>query len=639
MDPTVAPGEDFYRYAVGGWLARHEIPADRAEWSTFHQLRADVEKKLHKIVTQARRAGEDADEATRRVADFYAAGMSPRRRSLGAQPLRDMCAEFDRVTDAATLAQAVAQAHRYGIGALFSPSVGPDEKNTAREVACLYQGGLTLPDRAYYLDRGARYREVRAAYRRVAEAMDVHVPGAQTWSVAARRIERLLAQHSRERSAVRDVKKNYHKMRFGELVKLCPRFDWAAYFDACGVHAPRTVVVGQPEYFRALNRALRDVPIAAWRNYLRHRAVMTYAPETDEATAQTHFAFFGTVLGGAQKMRPRWQRVVQAMDAAIGESLGELFVRAHFSPVAQRRAQAMVREIMAAFERRIARLSWMDAATKRAARRKLRAITVKIGAPAKPQSYAGLEISAHDHFGNVVRGAAWHFADMMRRIGAPTDRTRWEMTAHTVNAYYHPLHNEIVFPAGILQPPFFHADYDAAMNYGGIGTVIAHEISHAFDDQGSHFDARGNMRDWWDATTRRRFRALTRRMIAQADAYHIMDDIRLNGKLTAGENIADLGGLMVAQDAYAHGKSARALARRGADDLTPLQRFFCAYALTEAGKMREDLQRLRALTDPHAPGRFRVNNPASNMDAWYAAFDIPRGAALYRAPRERLTIW
>ena len=638
-DQSVAPGEDFYRYATGGWIKRNPIPADRAMWSSFHKLRADGEKKTRALIT----ALCTKKRLTRReqmVADFYASGLHAVRNRRGAQPVADLLAHIDAIATPADEARAVAALQRAGVSVLFAPMVEPDEKRTDRMALYLYQGGLTLPERTYYLDRSADYAKVRTAYRAHFGAMHAHLPvvGTPAAQRAVLRVERFLAQHAWERVKLRDAHKNYNKVTRRELDALTGGvFDWAAWAREGGITLPRTLIVGQPSYLRALRGLWRTTTLTQRKHYYRWRVVTALAPYLSEQIAQTHFDFFDVVFGGVKKMRPRWQRVLDVLDAQIGEAVGALFCAAYFPPAAKRHAEAMTQEIIATFGARIKRLAWMEAATKRRALAKLRAITVKIGYPDKPETYEGLVIDARDFFGNVMRARAWHWADAMRRIGTPTDRTRWEMNAHTVNAYYHPSHNEIVFPAGILQPPFFHKDYDDAINFGGIGTVIAHEITHGFDDQGSHYDARGNLRDWWTPTDRRKFRALTKKVIAQFDAFEALPGLCVNGALTVGENIADLGGLMVALEAFL--ARCKKCSAQGPDGLTPVQRFFCAYALTEAGTIRDALLRQLIVTDPHAPGRFRVNGPVVHLQAFYDAFDIAPDAPLYRVPRQRIVIW
>jgi len=638
IDPQTAPGEDFYQYAVGGWQSRNPIPDAYPVWSSFHALRVEVEKTMRAVILRAAAAPRRTPEQ-QKVVDLYKSGLHPSRNRRGSAPLDALLERIDAITTEEEFARAVAECHAMGVRAFFTPFVEPDEKRTDVMALYLYQGGLTLPERTYYCSRAAAYTRVRRAYRELFTHMGTYVP--RTKQPAFLRdvlqTERTLAIHSRERAALRDVHKQYNKMTVAQLRRIVPSFDFVTYFRAQGVTPPRTVIVGQPEYMRAFSALCAKTSLRQRKRYLAWRTIVTVAPYLSEDIARTHFAFFGTVLSGTPVMRERWKRVVSATDAAVGEALGAMWCAEHFSSRAKRRAEAMVQQILSTFGERIRELPWMEVKTKRRALRKLSAITVKIGYPETPKTYDTLVIDPSDFFGNMIRAHQWHHARDMERIGAPTDRTRWEMTAPTVNAYYHPSDNTIVFPAGILQWPFFHEDADVAINYGGIGTIIAHEISHAFDDQGSQCDARGNLNNWWTARDRARFRALTKRVIAQFDAYEALPGLFVNGALTVGENIADLGGLAVAYDALC--RTGVAMDKRGPDGFTRAQRFFLAYALTEATNIREEYLRQIVVTDPHAPARFRVNGPVTQIDAWYDAFHVTPTDTMYRSPRERISIW
>ncbi len=638
IDKKKKPGKDFYKYAVGGWLKKNKIPHDKARWCTFDVLHEQNQQKLKKIVTHAAKQ-KKPKEQEKIVADFYKSGLHKKRNLAGTKPLEGLLHDISKIDSEQEFLSYVALCHEIGINIFWILFVAPDEKKSEKMALYLYQGGLTLPDREYYISDDVAYKKIRAQYKKHFTRMAKHFPEVKvkTFHKNVLSIEMFLAKKARTKTQIRDVHKQYNKMSISTLAKKSKNIKWQSYMEDISVKTKTDVIVGQPEYFGAVGSAMKDFSLQARKDYMLWRIITSLAPLLSEEIYEAHFTFFLKEISGIKQVQPRWKRVIASIDTHVGEALGALFVKEHFPESAKKAAQDLSTNIRQAFAERLKKNDWMHVDTKKKALEKLRRMRIKIGYPEKLEKYEGLEVLSTDYFGNVLRARMYQHAKEIHKIGKRTDRNLWEMTPQTVNAYYHPLHNEMVFPAGILQAPFFDAKADAALNYGGIGTVIAHEITHGFDDQGSLYDSKGNINTWWKKEDKKQFDILTKKIIAQYDAFEALPGLNVQGALTVGENIADLGGVMIALHALESTK--KDMSAIGEDDLTVTQRFFHAYALTEAGKQRPEQLRKQIVTDPHAPGNFRVNGPLTHTEAFYRAFNIHEKSSMYTEPKKRITIW
>jgi putative endopeptidase len=643
MDPSVRPYEDFYQYANGNWLASATIPPDKPAIITFTLLQDHNRDVLHDILEDLKNADAPKDSVSGKVGAFYRSGMDEQRiEAAGAKPLQE---EFDRIAgvkDAAGLVPVLAHLHGYGVGAAFRLDAQPDLKDSSRTIAGLHQGGLGLPDRDYYLKTDAKAEALRAAYREHVEKM-LRLLGdtperAADEARAVLDFETRLAKASKTRVELRDPKANYHLMSVEQLQAEAPGVAWKPYFEGVGLAGLKEADVGQPAFLKEVGTMLTAVPLDAWKAYLRWHLLNAVADTLGTPFEKEEFHFKGTVLRGVPQMRPRWERVLETTDHLLGEALGQLYVQKAFPPEAKARAEAMVHNIKAALRDRLETIDWMSPATKQEALKKLDAIAVKIGYPSKWKDYSGLSVDGGVYVRNVLRAEGFEWQREMAKIGKPVDRGEWQMTPPTVNAYYNPSQNEIVFPAGILQPPFFDPQADDAVNYGGIGMVIGHELTHGFDDQGRQFDAAGNLRDWWTAQDEKTFKERAAQVADQYDRYEVLDGRHINGKLTLGENIADLGGLKLAYLALKkshQGKPAPAKI----DGFTAEQRYFLAFAQLWRAKRRDEEVRVRLTTDPHSPPRFRVLGPLYNMPEFFEVFGATPAQAGSRLNPTPVQIW
>jgi predicted metalloendopeptidase len=640
IDGKVRPQDDFYRHVNGKWLAATEIPADRSNFGAFTKLQDDVETNLKAIVEEAAAAGAGGSPEQRMVGDFYASFMDEARAERrGLEPLAPEFARIAAIDDRAGLLDYLAHAGRVGIANPIGFEITPDAKRPDFNTVWTGQAGLAMPDRDYYLKDDARFVEMRGKYQ--AYVTDVlAMAGRKDAAEAAKRVmefETRLAQASWPRVDLRDPTKIYNPFDLAGAAKATPGLDWTRYFAGLGIKAHDQLVVGQPSYFAEVGRALEDVPLATWKDYLQVRVIDAHAPYLNDALVQKHFDFYGRTLSGTPELKPRWKRGLAETEAAIGDLLGKAYVARHFPPQAKQRMDALVANLLKSFGTSIDELEWMGPETRREAHAKLAGFTVKIGYPEKWKEYPGLELRRDDLVGNVLRAREVNVKRELAKLGQPVDRTEWFMTPQTVNAYYNPLGNEIVFPAAILQPPFFDMNADDAVNYGGIGAVIGHEISHGFDDQGRKFDGKGVLRDWWTEEDNERFRKRTDRLVAQYAAFSPLPGQNLNGELTLGENIGDLSGLSVAYKAYRlalGGQQAPVL-----DGYTGDQRFFIGWAQVWPRKYRDDELRKRLVTDPHSPSEYRANGIVRNMPQFVEAFGVKEGDGLYLPPEEQVRIW
>ncbi|MCC7243293.1 MAG: M13 family metallopeptidase [Acidobacteria bacterium] len=639
FDRSIRPQDDFNGFVNGTWMRTTEIPPDRSTWGSFAELADRSDAALKDIIDTATKASPKPGTEAQQVADFYLSFMDTARiESLGLKPLRAELKGIAAVTTTAELPALLGHLAHVGVRGPFGASVGQDQKQSDTYVVSIGQGGLGMPDRDYYRRQGPKFEATRSAYvayitRLLTLAKQPDPAGAAQRILA---LETRIAQQHWERARTRDRDAAYNKMEVGELAALTPAFGWAPYFRAAGLEATH-VVVRQPDYFKSLDAILTGTPVSTWKEALTFNLLATYADELPAAFGEALFEFRGKTLSGQEEMRPRWKRGITEVESALGEALGRLYVEKHFAPQAKARMDRLVQNLLAAFGQGIDELEWMGPETKAQAHAKLAKFTVKIGYPDKWQDYSTLTVKRDDLLGNAMRAVAFAYDDMAGRLGKPVDRTRWGMTPQTVNAYYNSTNNEIVFPAAILQPPFFNVEADDAVNFGGIGAVIGHEISHGFDDQGSKSDGDGNLRHWFTPADLQAFQERTSKLAAQYSAYNPIDDLPINGRLTLGENIGDLSGLAVALRAYhlsLGGKPAPVI-----EGFTGDQRFFLGWAQVWRTRMRDDALRQRLLTDPHSPGHYRAFVSLTNMQAFYDAWDVKPGDGMYRPPEERVKIW
>jgi predicted metalloendopeptidase len=640
FDRSIRPQDDFFHFVNGGWIRRTPIPDDAARWGSFDELAERSRDAMRTVLEEAARSSAPAGSEERKVGDYYASFLdSARVESLGVAPLRGELARITSITSASDLPALFAHLARLGVARPIAVGVGSDQKHSAVNAVYAGQSGLGLPDRDYYLKSGARMDSVRRAYVEYAARL-ITLAGLPDPAGAAERVlalETALAGTQWERTRTRDPNATYNRMTVAQLAASAPHFAWVTYLDSLGVGAAREIVVQEPDYMVAVDSLIAATPIATWREYLASKLLDSYAYELSSPFVEARFHFRGTVLNGQQVLRARWKRGVQEVDGALGEAAGKLYVARNFKPEAKARMDELIRNLRRAYRIGIDSLEWMTPETKARAQDKLAKMSVKIGYPDKWRDYTPVEVRRDDLLGNVMRARAWAFQDMVNQLGKPVDRTRWAMTPQTVNAYYLSTNNEIVFPAAILQPPFFDPSADDAVNYGAIGAVIGHEIGHAFDDQGRKSDGEGNLRDWWTPADAKAFEERASRLGAQYDALSPFDGAHVNGKLTMGENIGDLSGLAQAYRAYhlsLHGKQAPVI-----DGFTGDQRFFMGYAQAWRSNTREAALRQQLLTDPHSPDEYRTNVPLSNTDAFDRAFGLEPGDKLYVRPAERVRIW
>jgi putative endopeptidase len=641
FDTAVRPQDDFFRYVNGGWIARTPIPADRSAYGSFFALRDKSESNLRAIIEQtAASADNPAGSEARKLGDLYASFMDEARaQELGLKPVEGDFARIDAITDKAALVSTLGALQREGVGGLYAAMVSNDAKQSDRHILYLNQGGISLPDEAYYRDPKARpIREKLVAH---IEKLFALARLADPKAAAARvmEVETGLAKHHWDRVKSRDRTITYHKLDRNQLNALAPGYDWAVWLEEYGAPPIDLVIVRQPDYFTAMAKMLDQVPLDDWKTWLKWQVLHEAAPFLSKPFADEDFDFFGKTLTGTPEIRPRWKRAVEVVEKTMGEAAGKIYVARHFPPEAKARMKELVANLIAAYREEIASLEWMSPETRKRALDKLAKFTPKIGYPDKWRDYSTLQIHRDDLVGNVRRATAFEVNRRLAKLGKPVDRNEWGMTPQTVNASYNPSMNEITFPAAILQPPFFDMDADDAVNYGAIGAVIGHEIGHGFDDQGSKFDGDGNMTNWWTDPDRKEFEARAKMLIDQYSGFEPVQlpGQKVNGAMTIGENIGDLGGLSIAYKAYRRslqGREAPAI-----DGLTGDQRFFLGWGLAWRSKYRDAELARRLATDPHSPAEFRCNGVIRNLPEFYAAFGVREGDKLWLAPERRVRIW
>jgi predicted metalloendopeptidase len=642
IDPAVRAQDDFYEHLNGKWLQTVEIPADKSRWGSFSELQENTLPQLRGIIEKASSSNPAKGTDAQRIGDFYASFMDEARlEQLGVTPLNGELAKIAAIKDKSELPALLAHLGKIGVNVPFDFGIHQDNKDSTKYVADIGQGGLGMPDRDYYLKADdAKLADTKAKYQQHVQNV-LSMSGDKDAAAHAKAIvdfETAIAKVQWTKVELRDPVKAYNKVNLADLNTVAPGFDWKAWLDASGLTGKATyVIVGQPTYLKAFMQVANDTPLDTWKAYLAMHLVDSYGSYLNKAFVDERFEFYGKTLSGVKEMEPRWKRGVGAVERAEGEPLGKLYVAQYFPPERKARMEALVKNLLAAYKESINHLDWMSPATKKEAQAKLAKFSPKIGYPSKWKDYSSLEISKDDLVGNVMRARVWAADYEINKLGKPIDRTEWGMTPQTINAYYNPEMNEIVFPAAILQPPFFDANADDAVNYGGIGAVIGHEISHGFDDQGSQYDGEGNLRDWWTASDHKNFAAKTRALVEQYNAFEPVKGYHVNGALTLGENIADNSGLAIAYKAYhisLHGKKAPVI-----DGLTGDQRFYMGWAQVWRAKTREAQQIVRVKVDPHSPEQFRANGTVKNQPGFYDAFSVKPGDKMYLAPKDRVIIW
>jgi putative endopeptidase len=634
LDTSCKPCDDFYRFAMGGWMKNNPIPADRPGWSTSAELQEKNLAQLRQIAEDSAKPRDGRGPNEQKVGDLYASCMDTTAiESAGVKPISAELSAIDAMNDRKTLLAQVAALHNEGIQAVFDFSSTQDFVDSTKVIGDADQGGLGLPDRDYYTRDDDRSQQLRTAYvahmaKMFQLAGDVPEKSAgEAQTVMS--IETSLAKASLTRVQLRDPQANYHKLSTAQLQGLTPDWSWDSFFTAVGLPGLTETNIGQPDFFKEMNRQLTVTPLADWKTYLRWHVIHTTAPALNEAIVQENFNFYGKQLSGTAELQPRWKRCVQSVNRNVGEALGQVYVEKYFPPAAKAHALEMVHNLLSALRSDIPTLSWMSPETKKAAIGKMEAFNIKIGYPDKWRDYSKLKIDRGSYSDNLRRASTFENSRELAKIGKPVDRNEWGMTPPTVNAYYNPLMNEIVFPAGILQPPFYDPKADEAINYGGMGAVIGHEISHGFDDEGSQFDPQGNLRNWWTADDRKNFDQRATCVEKQFDTYEVEPGLHQNGKLVLGESIGDLGGLAIAYAAYE--KSLEGKPRpKDLDGFTPEQRFFLGWAQVWGSNQRPEAARLQANTNPHPLARFRGNGPLSDMAAFAQAFACKKGDPMVR---------
>lgn len=641
LDASIHPADDLFLHVNGKWRKKTNIPADKSRWGSFDILREESVGALKEILEEiAAKRADSVSKEERKLHDLYLSGINEKKRNArGYKDLLPYMEKISRVTKE-TLPSCVAELIKIGVSPFFSLHVDYDDKNSAKHVIRIRQGGLSLPDRDYYLEKNARFTHIREKYLRYMENVFMlageHKKNATKNARLILDMETRWAREHLPREKTRDPKKNYHKMSVSALAKKCAPFAWRTFIACLRKETMRDVVVDQLAYAKFISKEITALPLAHVRIYLTWHLLDSYAGALGTAFCAASFDFHGRTIVGTKKPRPLWKQAVGVVDGYMGEAIGKLYVKKHFPREARAQMETLVRNVKKVFAERIRALTWMDKGTKVHALKKLSTLVTKIGHPRTWRSYAKLSLT-DSYAENIIRLNVFHFEEEIRKVGKRPNRAEWHMSPATVNAYYSPNFNEIVFPAAILQPPFFDPKRDSAFNYGGIGSVIGHEISHAFDDSGAEFDHKGNMKNWWSERSKKQFGARTKMLVRQYNAYEPLPGQKLNGKLTLGENIADLCGVLVGY--YAYQKYLRGGKRKDEHGLTPEQRYFIGYALTEREKARPELRAMYIKTDPHSPSEFRVNGVIKNMREFFDAFNATEKHDLYLPSHKRAHIW
>ncbi|HTN35554.1 MAG TPA: M13 family metallopeptidase [Arachidicoccus sp.] len=641
IDSAVKPGDNFYQFVNGKWLDTVKIPADKVAVGGFNQLADDTREKLKSLVEDAQKSGGAKGSIEQKVGDYFASGLDTvTRDKRGYEPIKPLLAKIDAIKDVPSLLEYVAAEYKNRDGSLIAFGVGPDQKNSSMNIASFYQTGLGLPDRDYYFRNDSSTIAIQNAYKTYLTTLFTLTGQDETTakknSELVYGIEKQMAESHKTRVALRDVAGNYNKVTVASLEASEPNIGWKTLLKNLGAGAIDSLDMEQPAYYVKLNSLLKSVPLDSWKVYLKANTLGTYANTLSTPFGDAAFAY-SKVITGREKQEDLWKRMISAVDGNLGELLGQLYVKKYFPPEAKKRMDQLVQNLETAFSNRIQHLDWMSDSTKVIAQTKLKAIIRKIGYPTTWRDYSKVEVDSTKYFENAVSARQNSYNFELSQLGKPVDKNLWYMTPPTINAYYNPTTNEIVFPAGILQFPFFDKDADDAVNYGGIGMVIGHEMTHGFDDQGSQYDKVGNINNWWTKEDKQKFDEKVKKIQKLYDGYTVLDSLHVNGQLTTGENMADFGGVAIAYDAFKLTKQGKDTTR--IDGYTPDQRFFMSLAQIWRSKYKDATIRQRINLDPHSPASWRVLGPLMNFDPFYKAFNIQPDAKLYIKPEDRLKIW
>lgn len=642
LDTTVSPCEDFYQFAAGGWLKENPVPSTESRWSSFNVLRDSNEAKQKKILVEfAELENAEKGSMEQLLGDFYESAMdSALADQKGLQPLEGQMKKIESINSKEEYIKTAAELTKIGVGTMFGIYIGQDDKNSDAYITHIYQSGLGLPDKDYYIKPDEKSKKIREQYMDHVAKMFVLAGSskeeAKEKAANIMEIETNLAEVSMSRVDRRDPMKTYNKRTFEELEKSSPNFYWELYFKEVGIQID-SLVLTQPDFMKAASKQFASIPLNKLKTYMKWNLLNSYANYLDTAFANQNFDFYSRTLSGKKEMKPRWNQALNMVNSNLGELLGKAFVKRHFSEEAKADVKEMVENLRTVFKERINQLSWMGDSTKAKAIKKLEAFNMKIGYPDKWKDYSSIDITDSSLVQNVMNARRYNFEDMINKLGGPVDEDEWFMTPQTVNAYYSSSQNEVVFPAGILQPPFYNVEADAALNYGGIGAVIGHEFTHGFDDQGSKYDYAGNLENWWTEDDRTKFDEKANYVVEQFNLFEPLDSLFINGKLTLGENIADLGGLTLAYHALEKEVGQNPPAE--IDGYTYQQRFFLGWAQVWHMNITDEALRQRLLTDPHSPGKYRVNGPLSNMKEFAEAFGCESGDGMVQRDSIRAVIW
>lgn len=642
LDKTVSPKTDFYQYACGGWMKTHPLTDEYGRFGSFDLLAENNRTQLHGLIKGLATQQQEPGSIGQKIGDLYNLAMdSTKLNADGMKPMKPMLDKVTAVKDRKGLTVLAAEMTRQGLGAYFNLFIGADEKNSSMNIVQAFQGGLGLGDRDYYLSDDAHNKDIRAKYEahiaRMFRLAGYEEGQAVKAAGQAMAVETDLAKAAYDRVKARDPQANYHKMTVAELERQAPGIDWNLYFKSLGLPEVKELNVAQPEALAEVAKQVGKGDLDAQKSYLLWKVIDGAASYLSDEFVEANFDFYGKVLSGTPEMQPRWKRAVSAVDGMMGEAVGKMYVEKYFPAAAKERMVKLVGNLQQALGERIRALTWMSDETKAKALEKLSAIYVKVGYPDQWRDYSSLDIKKDSYWANVLRSNVFEYDYMLAKNGKPVDKTEWMMTPQTVNAYYNPTTNEICFPAGILQYPFFDMKADDAFNYGAIGVVIGHEMTHGFDNHGRQYDKDGNLRDWWTAEDAKKFEERTQVLVDWFDKIEVLPGLHANGKLTLGENIADYGGLQVAFQAFHNAVKDAPLGV--VDGFTPEQRFYLAYAGVWAANIRDEEIRLRTQTDEHSLGRWRVNATLPHIEGWYEAFSVQEGDPMYLAPDKRASIW
>jgi putative endopeptidase len=640
MDTSVKPGDNFDRFVNGTWTKNTKIPADKSSFGAFDMLYDKSQKDVKAIIEEASKGSFTEGSDEQKIGDYYSSFINRKNRDAkGVTPIQSELKAIDAIANYTDLATYFGKANRTGVSIPFSVTVTEDFKDPKKYTLMTWQGGLGLPEREYYLQNDAKMADIRKKYVAHIEKMWqlVGLPNGAESAPKVMALETRLATNHMKKEDTRNTAALYNKYALSDLKSLMPDFDWTAMLNKAGVANEKNIVIAQVAYTKSLNDIIKNTPIDTWKTYLKWGLINSTADYLNSALDKQNFEFYGKTLNGTEQQEEDWKRAVSAVNGSLGEIVGKVYVKKHFTPEAKKRMTAMVKNLLKAYAASIKELDWMSANTKKEALAKVDKFMIKIGYPDKWRDYSALKVAKNDLFGNVTRATEFEYNRMLNKLGKPVDRAEWGMNPQTVNAYYNPTLNEIVFPAAILQPPFFNLAADDAVNYGGIGAVIGHEIGHGFDDQGSTFDGDGVMRNWWTPQDLTEFQTRTKALVDQYNSFKAFPDLTLNGSYTLGENIGDLGGLSIALKAYKmslNGKEAPKM-----DGYTGIQRVFLGWGQVWLDKSREEALRSQVASDPHSPAKFRINGVVRNIPEFYEAFNVKATDSLYLAPEKRVKIW